>query len=105
MSGVNLTRLNRGRAIRLGVLTMTTIRLFGGDLGGEQMLVRCDLSRAEAPVQVNYCNGDGEGFVGTQYQCADARHTVDGLEAIAMELAARACEMPADEFNCDAAVT
>lgn len=77
---------------------MTTIKLFGGDLGPEVMFVRCDLTQAAAPVQADYDNG--EGFVGTQYQCADARHNLGGLAVLAMKLAARACEMP-DTFSCD----
>lgn len=77
----------------------TTIKLYGGDLGGERILVRCDLTRAEAPVEVDYCMG--EGYEPCQYQCADARHTVNGLVVIGKELAARAVEMPESKFSCE----
>jgi len=56
---------------------MTTIKLYGGDLGNETMLVRCNLTEASAPVQVDYCEGDG--WVGCQYQCAETRHRTSGL--------------------------
>lgn len=79
---------------------MTTIKLSGGDLGGETMLVRCNLARAESPVQVDYRTGDG--WVGTQYQCADALHTWDGLVEIGFRIAAQACEIPYDDFSTDA---
>jgi hypothetical protein len=79
---------------------MTTIKLSGGDLGGETMLVRCNLADASAPIEVE-CN-KGEGFTGTQYQCADARHTIAGLIEFGKKLAAREVEMPEDEFDCEA---
>ncbi len=79
---------------------MTTVKLFGGDLGSETMLVRCNLSQASAPIQADYDNG--EGWASTQYQCADARHTTSGLIRIGKLLAAQAVEMPEDDFDCDA---
>lgn len=80
---------------------MTTIKLSGGDLCNETMLVRCNLAQASAPVQADYMTGDGDGWCATQYQCADCRHTVSGLAEIGRLLAASACEMPADVFACD----
>lgn len=80
---------------------MTTIKLYGGDLGNETMLVRCNLSEASAPVQANYMTGEGDGWKSTQYQCADCRHTTAGLVEIGKTLAARAVEMPEDEFGCE----
>lgn len=77
---------------------MTTIKLFGGDMGREAMLVRCRLTRAEAPVEVDYL--DGKGWQPTQYQAADARHTVPGLVDLGRRLAAVALDYP---FSCDAA--
>lgn len=79
--------------------TGRTIRLFDGDLGNEVMLVRCNLTEASSPVEVDYCEGDG--WQGTQYQCADARHYLSGLIEIAKRLAARAVEVPEDEFDCE----
>lgn len=78
---------------------MTTIKLFGGDLGNETMLVRCNLSEASSPIQVDYC--EGSGWDSTQYQCADARHRKGELADIGKVLAARAVEMSFDEFDCE----
>lgn len=78
---------------------MTTIKLSGGDLGCETMFVRCDLSQAAAPIMAQYNPGDE--WAGSQYQCADARHTTNGLVEIGKTLAARACEMPSEQFDCD----
>ena len=77
----------------------TVLKLSGGDLCGETMLVRCDLSQAAALVQVDYDNGDG--WQPTQYQCADCRHYTSGLAEIGMILAAEAVGMDRDEFDCD----
>lgn len=78
---------------------MTIVKLSGGDLGGETMRVRCDLTRAESPVQVDYdCDGN---WTPTQWQCADARHSVAGLTAIAERLAAEAVQVPEDDFSCE----
>lgn len=82
----------------------TTIKLSGGGLGAERMMIRCNLAEASAPVEVDYCNGDGEGFVSTRYQCGDARHTVAGLIEIGKVLAAEAVEMTGADFDCTAAV-
>jgi hypothetical protein len=73
-----------------GDATMTAIRLTDGVLGGETMVIRCDLTDAASPVEVNY--GDGSGWEPTQYQCADARHTVSGLAAIGQKLAEAAAQ-------------
>ena len=78
---------------------MTTIRFFDGDLGSEEMLVRCNLAEASAPVEVDYCTG--EGWESTQYQCADARHRTTGLVEIGEILAAQAVEMSNDDFSCE----
>jgi hypothetical protein len=78
---------------------MTTIKVTSGDMGSESMSVRCDLSQASAAVEVNY--GTGDGWESTQYQCADCRHTVDGLKKIAKVIAAQAVEMPESQFTAD----
>ena len=80
---------------------MTTLKLTGGDLGAETILVRCDLTRAEDPVEIDYCTDDRAGFQPTPYQCANCRHTVSGLIAIAARLAARAVEKHPDNFSCN----
>jgi hypothetical protein len=76
---------------------MTTIQLSGGPLGSETLTIRCDLSQASAPVQVDY--GTGDGWEGTQYQCADARHCTSGLAAIGQRLADKATQTSGDA--CD----
>ncbi len=81
---------------------MTTIKLSGGDLGGETMLVRCNLTEASAPIEVDYC--EGEGWQPTQWQCANAAHRTSGLIAIGKQLAAQAVEMLESEFACEAQV-
>lgn len=78
---------------------MRTIKLFGGDLGGETMMIRCNLTEASAPVEVDYCEGDGWGP--TQYQCADASHRVSDLIRIGKTLAAQAVGSPVDGFECE----
>lgn len=78
---------------------MTTIKLTGGSFGSDEMFVRCDLVRASAPIQVDYDNG--EGWQPTQYECADAKHGIAGLEKIARTLGASAVEEPETEFECD----
>jgi hypothetical protein len=76
---------------------MTTIQLSGGPLGSETLAIRCDLSQASAPVQVDY--GTGDGWEGTQYQCADARHRTAELAVIGQKLADLATQTSGDE--CD----
>lgn len=69
------------------------LKFTGGSLGSNEVLiVKCDLTRAESPVMVDY--GMGEGWQPTQYQCADCRHSGDGLERIAFELMSVALELP-----------
>jgi uncharacterized protein YraI len=65
------------------------------------MLVRCNLTEASAPVQVDYHTGSG--WESTQYQCADCQHTTSGLIAIGKSLAADAVEASETEFDCDVA--
>jgi hypothetical protein len=79
--------------------TIDTVRLSGGALGSETMLVRCDLTQASAPVQVDYCTGDG--WESTQWQCADCRHTLVGLIELATRLAALAVEVRHEDFDCN----
>ena len=81
---------------------MTTIKLTGGDLGCETVLVRADLSNAAGQVQVDYC--EGEGWQGTQYQTGETRHRPAGLAKLGKWLAAEAVGMGADEFECDSKV-
>ena len=64
----------------------------------ESLLVRCDLSQAAAPVQVDYLVEDC-GWDSTQYQCADARHTINGLAEIGRKLLCRALEEDMDDFR------
>ena len=79
---------------------MTTIKLYGGDLGPktEIILVRCELANPSSMVEIDYCMG--EGWQGTQFQCAKTRGKLSGLIAVAKKLASEAAEMPDDEFDC-----
>ena len=81
----------------------TTYKLHGGSLGNGVMYIRCNLSRASSPVQVDYANDpeDGNCWQPTQYQCADTRHTDAGLIRIGKELAAQAIEEPEETFECE----
>src|SRR5208282_6446628 len=79
----------------------TTVKLSGGDLGPEIMYVRCDLTQASAPIHVDYHNDGVEEWCGSQFQCADARHTVVGLIERGKFLAAYAVEVNPDDFDCD----
>jgi hypothetical protein len=63
---------------------MTTLKITC-DSVSESLLVRCDLALAAAPVEVNYLVDDC-GWESTQFQCADAHHTINGLAAIGRQL-------------------
>lgn len=76
---------------------MAMVKFFGGDFGNHTMFVRCDLRNASNPVEVD-C-GTGDGFESTQYQCADAGHTLNGLVSIGRQLACVAMELSA--VDCD----
>ena len=69
---------------------MTTLKITCSDVS-ESLLVRCDLSQASAPVEVDYLVEEC-GWDSTQYQCADARHTINGLAEIGRRLLAAAVE-------------
>jgi hypothetical protein len=64
---------------------MTTIRLTGGVLGEDSMLIRCDLTEASSPVEVSH--DSGATWHVTQYQCADARHSNDELTDLGIAVA------------------
>lgn len=78
------------------MMNTTTIKLTGGILGSEKMMVRCQLANAAAPVEVDYC--DGSGWQHTQYQAGDARHTTSGLAKVGIELAQSAVQ---ERGTCD----
>ena len=69
---------------------MTTLKITCSDVS-ESLLVRCDLSQAAAPIQVDYL-AENVGWESTQYQCADARHTINGMAEIGRRLLAAAVE-------------
>lgn len=80
---------------------LTTLKLSGGDLGAEVIIVRCDLTRAEAPVEIDYCADDRAGFEATPYQCSNCSHSLSGLILVAARLASRAVEIPESRFSCN----
>lgn len=74
----------------------TTIKLFDGDFGNDTMVLRCNLSQAASPVQ--WHSGDGD-WQPSPYQCADCRHSVEGLVLVGKQIAATQLELA--EVNCD----
>lgn len=67
---------------------------------GQSLLVRCDLSRAESPVEVHYL--EGGDWSPTQYQAGNARHRTSGLAALGTELLIDALQLqPEDDQQCD----
>lgn len=82
---------------------MTTIKFFGGDLGNEVMMVRCDLTQASSPVEVDYCNDNknGDGWESTPMQCADMIHSYSRLVAYGERLVAQAIQVNEDTVKCN----
>lgn len=70
----------------------TIIKLWGGVLGPDILRVRCDLTRAESPVEVDY--GVLDGWKPSPYQCADVRHSTTELAALGQRLAFEAEQVP-----------
>lgn len=70
---------------------MTTLKVTASSMA-ESLLIRCNLTEAASPVQVDYLSGDGEGWQPTQYQCANVQHREQGLVDLGAELLAKACE-------------
>lgn len=80
------------------------IVLRGGSLGpGQFCMFRCELAQASAPVVVDWCNEGGRpsGWEATQFQCADCRHSTDGLIELGLRIAAQGVEVSPEEFDCD----
>lgn len=61
-----------------------------GEGVGEFLKVRCNLSDASSPVEVNYL--EGSGWESTQYQCWNTRHTPEGLAALGEQLLCEALQ-------------
>lgn len=76
---------------------MHTVYLFDGDLGGDEMLVRTDLSDPTAPIEVNHC--DGEGWQSSGHQSAEAMGREWRLREVAILLAAEACQCDHAQFR------
>lgn len=76
---------------------MKTIKLTGGILGSSEMKIRCNLSNASSPVEVDYC--EGYGWQSTQFQCADVRHYTTELAKLGQKLAFEAMIEPYSEKN------
>jgi hypothetical protein len=75
---------------------MTTLKLTSNAVS-ESMLIRCNLSEASSPVEVDYLVG--EGWTHTQYQAANIRHRLNGLAEIGRELLADAIQCDAGELG------
>lgn len=63
---------------------------------GQSLLVRCDLSQASSPIEVNYLTGCG--WDSTPLQCADVSHNWDSLARYGAELLASAVD---EEYDSD----
>ena len=72
-------------------MNMTTTLKVTAKAMNESLLVRCNLSQAASPIEVNYLAEPGSEFQHTQFQCADARHRKDLLADIGADLLADAC--------------
>lgn len=78
---------------------MTTIKVTASNIS-ESLIVRCDLTRAESPVEVNYLNdGKHSPWESTQYQCGNTRHTVKGLTDLGETLLAEALQEPEESLE------
>jgi len=77
---------------------MTTLKITCDQIS-ESLLVRCDLSRSESPVQVNYFVDESSVWEGTQWQCADTLHTRDGLAMIGRQLLHESLQWGDDAFT------
>ena len=78
-------------------MTVTIIKLSGGDLGSQTLLVRGDLWVPSA--QIHMMNG--HGWVPTEHRSTDAGQTVEGLTALGKRLAAAYFDGEAGQFECD----
>lgn len=81
---------------------MTTVKISNPSMR-ETLMVRCDLTRAASPVEVNYMAEADSGWQPTQYQTADCLHRPDRLGEIGARLLAAACEVEyvAGDYEAD----
>lgn len=86
------------RSVVAGDNTMAVVKFFGGDLGADTTTFRCNLSEASSPLQ--HWDDESQSWIGTQYQCADARHRVSGMVDLCRELLADWVGMSAEDFRC-----
>lgn len=76
---------------------MTTVIKF--ECGSDELYVRCNLVEASAPVV--WCPDTDGDWESTQYQCADCRHSIDGLAEIGLEIAREAWALTEDDDDPD----
>lgn len=75
---------------------MTTIKVTAKGIK-ESLKVRCNLSEASSPVQVDCLTG--KGWESTQYQCGSTRHTPKGLAGLGEQLLEEALQD--DGIECE----
>jgi hypothetical protein len=75
---------------------MTIIKLSGGDLGSNTLLVRGDLWVSSATIEMM----NGHGWEPTPHRAAEVGQTAEGLAELGKQLAARNYGLPADGFEC-----
>lgn len=64
-------------------MSLTTIRVQVVD-SFHYLVVRCDLTKADSSIEINY--GEDFGWALTEYHTADARHNENGLARIGIKL-------------------
>lgn len=65
------------------------------ECGNDEMFVRCNLSEASSPVE--WCPDTEGEWQGTQWQCADCRHSISGLMDVGLDIARDAWQIEDDE--------
>lgn len=77
---------------------MTTLKITMTGIS-ESLKVRCNLSEATSPIEVDYL--EGHGWQGTQWQAANTRHTTQGLADIGHRLLAEALQEPEEAIETE----
>lgn len=73
---------------------MTTIHIHSKDLN-INVKAKCDLRQASSPILIDW---RGNGYVQTQYQCADVRHNRGSFARLVCDQIADSIEMDRNEL-------
>jgi hypothetical protein len=77
---------------------MSTLKLFGADMGNTVLFIRADFSDKSSPVEINY--NDGRGWIATEYKTSETWGTNFGLWRLGRYLAADFLHMCRTGFGC-----